>query len=77
MTVFNTVTSSSITTPDVLRTGYSLDDVARIEAETKLATLYELHRLTEAVREIAGPGRALGLRTLLTRRAASKLVVPP
>lgn len=63
-------------------TGYGLDDVARIQAETKVGDtlLYELHRLTEAVREIAGPGKApeFSSRTrLLMRRAASKLVVPP
>ena len=52
-------------------TGYSLDDVARIQAETKVGDtpLYELHRLTEAVREIAGPGK--GARILLKDEAAN------
>ena len=46
-------------------TGYDLDDVARIQAETKVGhtPLYELHRLTEAVREISRPGK--GARILL------------
>ena len=52
-------------------TGYRLDDVARIQAETKVGhtPLYELHRLTEAVREIAGPGK--GARILLKDEAAN------
>lgn len=52
-------------------TGYGLDDVARIQAETKVGDtpLYELHRLTEAVREIAGPGK--GARILLKDEAAN------
>ena len=52
-------------------TGYDLDDVARIQAETKVGhtPLYELHRLTEAVREIARPGK--GARILLKDEAAS------
>ena len=52
-------------------TGYDLDDVARIQAETKVGhtPLYELHRLTEAVREIAEPGK--GARILLKDEAAN------
>ena len=51
--------------------GYDLDDVARIQAETKVGhtPLYELHRLTEAVREIARPGK--GARILLKDEAAN------
>lgn len=51
--------------------GYDLDDVARIQAETKVGhtPLYELHRLTEAVREIAEPGK--GARILLKDEAAN------
>ena len=52
-------------------TGYDLDDVARIQAETKVGhtPLYELHRLTEAVRKIARPGK--GARILLKDEAAN------
>ncbi|MDU5025794.1 MAG: 2-amino-4-oxopentanoate thiolase subunit OrtB [Cutibacterium avidum] len=52
-------------------TGYDLDDVARIQAETKVGhtPLYELHRLTEAVREISRPGK--GARILLKDEAAN------
>ncbi|MEH1555916.1 2-amino-4-oxopentanoate thiolase subunit OrtB [Cutibacterium avidum] len=52
-------------------TGYDLDDVARIQAETKVGhtPLYELHRLTEAVREISRPGK--GARIVLKDEAAN------
>jgi cysteine synthase len=40
-------------------TGYTLEDIARIQAETKVGNtpLFELRNLTEAVRKIAGPGK--------------------
>jgi cysteine synthase len=40
-------------------TGYSLEDIARIQAETKVGNtpLFELKNLTEAVRAFAGPGK--------------------
>ncbi len=40
-------------------TGYSHAEIARIQAETKVGNtpLFELRRLTEAVRKIAGPGK--------------------
>ena len=40
-------------------TGYGLEDIVRIQAETKVGhtPLYELTRLTEAVRTFAGPGK--------------------
>lgn len=40
-------------------TGYSLEDVARIQADTKVGNtpLFELTRLTEAVRRTAAPGK--------------------
>lgn len=40
-------------------TGYSLEDVARIQAETKVGQtpLFQLTNLTEAVRRTAGPGK--------------------
>ena len=40
-------------------TGYSLEDIARIQAETKVGNtpLFELKNLTEAVRTFAGPGK--------------------
>lgn len=52
-------------------TGYSLDDVARIQRDTKVGgtPLHELRRLTEAVRAIAGPGR--GARILVKDEAAN------
>lgn len=41
------------------QTGYSLEDIARIQSETKVGNtpLFELRNLTEAVRKIAGPGK--------------------
>ena len=52
-------------------TGYTLDDIARIQAETKVGEtpLYELTRLTEAVRAHAGPGK--GARILVKDEAAN------
>jgi cysteine synthase len=52
-------------------TGYSLDDVARIQAETKVGgtPLHELSRLTEAVRAISAPGK--GARILVKDEAAN------
>ena len=52
-------------------TGYSLDDVAEIQRSTKVGRtpLHELHRLTEAVRAIAGPGK--GARILVKDEAAN------
>lgn len=40
-------------------TGYSLEDIVRIQRETKVGDtpLFELRNLTEAVRKIAGPGK--------------------
>jgi len=40
-------------------TGYTLDEIVRIQAETKVGNtpLFELRNLTEAVRRIAGPGK--------------------
>ncbi len=40
-------------------TGYTLEEIARIQAETKVGNtpLFELRNLTEAVRKIAGPGK--------------------
>lgn len=40
-------------------TGYSLDDIARIQADSKVGNtpLFELKNLTEAVRRFAGPGK--------------------
>ena len=40
-------------------TGHSLEEVAAIQARTKVGNtpLHELTRLTEAVRSIAGPGK--------------------
>ncbi len=40
-------------------TGYSLDDIRRIQRETKVGDtpLFELRNLTEAVRRMAGPGK--------------------
>ncbi|GMA39511.1 2-amino-4-oxopentanoate thiolase subunit OrtB [Mobilicoccus caccae] len=50
---------------------YTLEDIARIQAETKVGNtpLYELTNLTEAVREFAGPGK--GARILLKDEAAN------
>ncbi len=41
------------------QTGYTLEDIARIQGETKVGNtpLYELCNLTEAVRKIAAPGK--------------------
>ncbi len=41
------------------QTGYELEDIVRIQAETKVGNtpLFELTRLTEAVRKFAGPGK--------------------
>ena len=52
-------------------TGYSLDEVAEIQRATKVGRtpLHELHRLTEAVRAIAGPGK--GARILVKDEAAN------
>ena len=52
-------------------TGYSLEDVARIQQDTKVGRtpLHELHRLTDAVRAIAGPGK--GARILVKDEAAN------
>ncbi len=52
-------------------TGYSLDDIARIQRETKVGDtpLFELRNLTEAVRRIAGPGK--GAAILLKDEAAN------
>ena len=52
-------------------TGYSLDDIARIQAETKVGNtpLHELTRLTEAVRATAAPGK--GARILVKDEAAN------
>ncbi len=52
-------------------TGYTLGDIARIQAETKVGStpLHELTRLTEAVRSFAGPGR--GARILVKDEAAN------
>jgi len=40
-------------------TGYTLEEIVRIQAETKVGNtpLFELRNLTEAVRRIAGPGK--------------------
>ncbi len=40
-------------------TGYSLDDIRRIQSETKVGStpLFELRNITAAVRRIAGPGK--------------------
>ncbi|MDO5628124.1 MAG: 2-amino-4-oxopentanoate thiolase subunit OrtB [Mobilicoccus sp.] len=50
---------------------FDLDDIARIQAETKVGNtpLYELRGLTAAVREFAGPGK--GARILLKDEAAN------
>ncbi|BDU71909.1 2-amino-4-oxopentanoate thiolase subunit OrtB [Mesoterricola silvestris] len=52
-------------------TGYGLEDIVRIQAETKVGNtpLFELTRLTEAVREFAGPGK--GARILVKDEAAN------
>lgn len=52
-------------------TGYSLDEIARIQRETKVGDtpLFELRNLTEAVRRIAGPGK--GATILLKDEAAN------
>ena len=52
-------------------TGFSLDDVARIQSETKVGgtPLHELTRLTEAVRAFAEPGK--GARILVKDEAAN------
>ncbi len=52
-------------------TGYCLEDVARIQRDTKVGRtpLHELHRLTEAVRAIAEPGK--GARILVKDEAAN------
>ncbi|WIY82696.1 2-amino-4-oxopentanoate thiolase subunit OrtB [Propionimicrobium sp. PCR01-08-3] len=51
--------------------GYSLDDVATIQRDSKVGDtpLHELHRLTEAVREISEPGK--GATILLKDEAAN------
>ena len=43
----------------MLETGYTLEDIVRIQTETKVGNtpLFELRNLTEAVRKIAGPGK--------------------
>lgn len=45
---------------DGQETGYSLDDIARIQFDSKVGNtpLFELKNLTEAVRAFAGPGDA-------------------
>ena len=52
-------------------TGYSLEDIVRIQAEAKVGNtpLYELTNLTEAVRAFAGPGK--GARILVKDEAAN------
>lgn len=52
-------------------TGFTLDDIARIQAETKVGNtpLHELTRLTEAVRAFAEPGK--GARILVKDEAAN------
>lgn len=52
-------------------TGYSLDDVARIQSDTKVGQtpLVELKNLTEAVRRFAGPGK--GARIFVKDEAAN------
>jgi 2-amino-4-ketopentanoate thiolase beta subunit len=52
-------------------TGYSLEDVARIQHETKVGNtpLFELHNLTQAVRRISEPGK--GATILLKDEAAN------
>ena len=52
-------------------TGYSLDDIAKIQNETKVGNtpLHELTRLTEAVRAFAEPGK--GARILVKDEAAN------
>jgi cysteine synthase len=52
-------------------TGYSLEDILRIQQETKVGNtpLYELRRLTEAVRRISPPGK--GATILLKDEAAN------
>lgn len=51
--------------------GYTLEEVSRIQAETKVGhtPLHELHRLTEAVRQVAEPGK--GARILVKDEAAN------
>jgi 2-amino-4-ketopentanoate thiolase beta subunit len=52
-------------------TGYSIEDVARIQRETKVGNtpLFELHNLTQAVRRISEPGK--GATILLKDEAAN------
>ena len=52
-------------------TGYALDDIVQIQSETKVGgtPLYELNRLTEAVRAFAAPGK--GARILVKDEAAN------
>jgi len=52
-------------------TGYGLEDIARIQADTKVGNtpLFELTNLTEAVRRFAGPGK--GARILVKDEAAN------
>ena len=52
-------------------TGYALDDIVRIQSETKVGgtPLYELNRLTEAVRAFAEPGK--GARIFVKDEAAN------
>lgn len=52
-------------------TGYTIEEIARIQAETKVGNtpLFELHRLTEAVREFADPGK--GARIFVKDEAAN------
>ncbi len=52
-------------------TGFSLEDIAAIQRETKVGNtpLFELHRLTEAVRKVSEPGK--GARILLKDEAAN------
>jgi len=52
-------------------TGYSLDDIARIQRETKVGNtpIFELHNLTNAVRKISAPGK--GARILVKDEAAN------
>ncbi len=52
-------------------TGYSLEDIVRIQAQTKVGNtpLFELTNLTEAVRAFAGPGK--GARILVKDEAAN------
>jgi cysteine synthase len=55
----------------MVETGFTLDDIVRIQSETKVGgtPLHELTRLTEAVRAISAPGK--GARILVKDEAAN------